>query len=262
MAGNSRSGDRRSVAEKVFAIADAFDGPGNGHLTLTEIAVRANVPLSTAHRLVDEWMTWGGLVREDDGRYRLSMKLWRLGVRAPEARKLRALALPFLEDLYEVTRQNVHLAVLDNGSALYLEHLTGAKSVRVISEVGTRLPLHATGVGLVLLAYAPEHALADVLAAKPKKYLPNTLTTERELRQRLADIRSTGLAVSVNEMTPDSFSAAAPVRDRTGTVIAAVSVVAHAARQTDPQVALAVRLAALGISRAHGWQPAGSRTTH
>lgn len=255
MAGNGRSGDRRSVAEKVFAIAEAFDGPGEGHLSLTEIAARAGLPLSTAHRLVDEWMTWGGLVREDDGRYTLSMKLWRLGVRAPTARRLRALALPFLEDLYEVTRQNVHLAVLDNGAALYLEHLTGAKSAKVISDVGTRLPLHATGVGLVLLAYAPDRTLDDVLSAGPKKYLPNTLTTERELRSRLAEVRSTGLAVSVNEMTPDSFSAAAPVRDSSGGVIAAVSVVAHAARQSDPQVAFAVRLAALGISRAHGWQP-------
>jgi DNA-binding IclR family transcriptional regulator len=254
MAGNTRANDRRSVAEKVFAIADAFDGPGSGELTLTEIASRADLPLSTAHRLVDEWVRWGGLTRGADGRYRVGMRFWKLGVRAPTARRLRTTAFPYLEDLYELTHENVHLAILDGVGALYLERISGRGAVKVISDVGSRLPLHATGVGLVLLAFAEPDLLDAVLASNPKRYLPNTMTTEAELKPRLAEIRAGGLAVSVNEMTADSFSAAAPVRDRSGAVVAAVSIVAHADKAGDAQYGVAVRAAGLGISRALGWR--------
>ena len=254
MAGNTRDGDRRTVAEKVFAIADAFDGPGSGELTLTEIAARADLPLSTAHRLVDEWVRWGGLTRGADGRYRVGMRFWKLGVRAPTARRLRTTAFPYLEDLYELTRENVHLAILDGAGALYLERISGRGAVKVISDVGSRLPLHATGVGLVLLAFAPTGLLDAVLASNPKRYLPNTMVSAVQLAPRLAEIRATGLAISVNEMTEDSFSAAAPVRDRSGAVVAAVSIVAHADKADDPKFAVAVRAAGLGISRALGWR--------
>lgn len=255
MSGNRRASDGRTVAEKVFAIADAFDGPGGEARSLTEIAQRARLPLSTTHRLVEAWTEWGGLVRGEDGLYRLGLRLWRLGVRAPAARKLRTVARPYLEDLYEVTHQHVHLAVIDGLRALYLERFSPHEAVPVISDVGTRLPLHATGVGLVLLAYAPVEVLGDVIRAKPKKYLPNTMTSEPELRARLSEIRALGLAVAVNEMTQDSFSAAAPIRDHTDAVVAAVSVIAYAEQSVDPQFAVAVSVAARGISRALGWRP-------
>ncbi|WP_460948255.1 IclR family transcriptional regulator [Okibacterium endophyticum] len=247
-------GDARSVAQKVFAIADAFDRQGNGRLTLTEIAGRAGLPLSTAHRLAAEWVQWGGLVRGDDGLYSLGMRFWKIGVRTPTARLLRTAALPFLEDLVEVTRQNVNLAVRDGLAALYLERLSTRGAVPIISDVGSRLPLHATGVGLVLLAFSEDEVLDDLLDSRPQKYLPNTQTTEAELRPRLADIRATGLAVSVNEMSEHTYSVASPIRDRTGDVVAAVSIIAHPDQRENPEYPLAVRVAGRGISRALGWR--------
>ena len=250
---SGRGADERSVADKLFAIADAFSGRED--LSLSEIAARAGLPLSTAHRLVGEWVEWGGLVRGDDGRYRLGLKLWRLGVRQPTARRLRRAALPYLEDLLESTREHVHLAVRDGLGAIYLERLSGRDAVPVISEVGSRLPLHATGVGLVLLAHAGDDVLQEVLASHPRKYLPNTLTEERELRIRLAEIRSTGISQAVEELTRGAFSVAAPVRDASGEVVAAVSIIAHVDRRDEPQFALGVRMAARGTSTALGWRP-------
>lgn len=246
MAGGAR--DERSAAERVFAIADAFER--GDELTLSEVARRANLPPSTAHRLLAEWVAWGGLVRGDDGRYRVGMKLWRLGVRQPTARRLREVARPYLEDLLEATGEHVHLAVRDGLGVVYLERLSGPGAVRVISDVGSRLPLHATGVGLVLLAYAPPEVFAEVLAEPPRKFLPNTLTGEAELRSRLAAIRSMGVSRSVEELTRGAFSVAAPVRDSAGDVVAAVSIIAHAERADEPQFALGVRMAARGISGA------------
>ncbi len=246
MAGGAH--DDRSVAERVFAIADAFER--GDELTLSEVARRAGLPVSTAHRLLGEWVAWGGLLRGDDGRYRVGMKLWRLGARQPTARKLREAARPYLDDLLEATGEHVHLAVRDGLGAVYLERLSGAGAIRVISDVGTRLPLHATGVGLVLLAYAPPGTLEEVLAQHPRKFQPNTLTTEKQLRARLASIRATGVSRSVEELTRGAFSVAAPVRDAAGDVVAAVSIIAHAERADEPQFALGVRMAARGISAA------------
>jgi DNA-binding IclR family transcriptional regulator len=236
------------VAAKLFAIADAFDG--GGRLTLTEIAARAGLPLSTAHRLVGEWVAWGGLVRGDDGRYEIGMRLWRLGVRRPSARRLRGAALPYLEELFAATHEHVHLATRDGLAAIYLERLSGRDAVPIVSEIGSRLPLHATGVGLVLLSGAPSEVLEEVLAGERRKFLPNTLTTETELRRRLAEIRATGLSTGVEELTPGAFSVAAPIRDAAGDIVAAVSIVAHSERRDEPHFALGVRMAARGITEA------------
>src|ERR1700712_95095 len=228
----------RSVASKLFAIADAFlIPPITPSLTLTSIAERSNLPVSTAHRLVTRWVAWGGLVRNDDGRYSLGLRLWELGVRAPTARTLRTIALPHLEDLYEATHEHVQLAILDGHEALYLEKLTGHDAVPIISSVGARLPLHSTGVGLVLLAFAPIDILNEYVNGPLRAYLPNTVTSPEALRRRLAALRATGIAQMSEEMTIGSSSTAAPIRDRTGAVVAAVSVVvrtnAHSGSQNE-----------------------------
>ncbi|MEV8214044.1 IclR family transcriptional regulator [Leifsonia sp. NPDC077715] len=240
--------DHRSVAARVFAIADAFES--GDELTLSEVSRRAGLPISTTHRLLSEWVEWGGLVRGEDGRYRVGIRLWRLGARQPTARRLREVARPYLDDLLEATGEHVHLAIRDGLGAVYLDRLSGRGAVSVISDVGTELPLHATGVGLVLLAHSGPETFDAVVAAGPRKFLPNTLTGERELRSRLAEIRATGLSVTVEELTRGAFSVAAPIRDAAGEVVAAVSIIAHAERKDEPQFALGVRMAARGITDA------------
>ncbi len=245
-----------SVASRLFAILDAFTDPPSPALSLTEIAQRAALPLSTTHRLVAEWTAWGGLARLDDGRYSLGLRLWEVGVQTPTARNLRTLALPYLEDLFESTREHVHLAILDGSDALYVEKLSGHQPVHVISRVGGRLPLHATGVGLVLLAFAPSDLLEHYLASPLTKFTPSTMTDPEELRRRLAEIRATGVARMREEMTPGSSSLAAPILDRTGQVVAAVSAVTRTTPRPDAAQEVAVRQAARGISRTLGYRRA------
>lgn len=251
-------GDERSVAARLFAIIDAFSAPSAAaSLSLTAIAQRAGLPLSTAHRLVAEWVRWGGLARQEDGRYSLGMRLWEVGVQTPTARNLRTIALPYLEDLYEGTREHVHLAILDGLDALYVEKLSGHQAVRVISRVGGRLPLHATGVGLVLLAFAPQETIQSYLATPLKRFLPATVTSPEQLRRRIAAVRAQGVAFMSEEMTAGSSSIAAPIRDRTGQVVAAVGVVTRTTPSPDAAQERAVRDAAQGVSRALGYRRAG-----
>jgi DNA-binding IclR family transcriptional regulator len=253
MSGGRAESDERSLAARLFAVLDAFSKPAPASaLSLTAIAKRAELPLSTVHRLVAEWVEWGGLVRQDDGRYALGMRLWEVGVQTPTARNLRTVALPYLEDLYETTREHVHLAILDGMDALYLEKLSGHNAISVTSRVGARMPLHSTGVGLVLLAFAPTDKVDAYLASSMQRFLPATVTAPDDLRRRLAAIRTTGTAHTLEEMTAGSSSIAGPIRDRTGQVVAAVSIVTKATPQPDPGHEAAVRSAALGVSRALG----------
>jgi DNA-binding IclR family transcriptional regulator len=232
----------------VLAVLDAFtrDRPA---LSLSEIARATGVPLSTAHRLVAELCGWGGLERDDDGRYRVGLRIWELGALAPRGLGLREAALPFMEDLYEVTHENVQLAVREGTEVLYVERFAARDAVTVLTRVGGRFALPPTGVGLVLLAHAPADVQEQVLAAPLQRYTPFTLTDARQLRRVLAEVRRTGVAVSDRQVTPDAVSVAAPIEVR-GAVVAALSIVvrgssAAAVRSLTP----GVRAAARGISR-------------
>lgn len=240
-----------SVTARVLAVLTAFaaDRP---ELTLTEIGRRAGLPLTTAHRIVGELAAWGALERTDDGRYRIGLRLWEVGALAPRGVGLRESAMPFLEDLCEVTRQNVQLAVLDGIDAVYVERISGRGAVNVITRVGSRLPLHATGVGLVLLAHADPELQEQVLAAPLRRYTPKTRCRPAELRHALADVRRTGVAVCDGQIELISLSVAAPVHGARGEVVAALSVVVPA-EGSDPRAYVpVVRAAARGISRALG----------
>jgi DNA-binding IclR family transcriptional regulator len=233
----------------VLAVLDAFtrDRPA---LSLSEIARSTGVPLSTAHRLVAELCSWGGLERDDDGRYRVGLRIWELGALAPRGLGLREAALPFMEDLYEVTHENVQLAVREGTEVLYVERFAARDAVTVLTRVGGRFALPPTGVGLVLLAHAPADVQERVLAAPLQRYTPFTLTDPRQLRRVLAEVRRTGVAVSDRQVTADAVSVAAPIEVR-GTVVAALSIVVRgrspaAVRSLTP----GVRAAARGISRA------------
>lgn len=239
------------VTAKVIAILEAFTGgtPGDGGLTLTEICGRAGLPLATGHRLVGELTAGGFLERGSDGAYRIGIRLWRIAAQTPAAAALRELALPYLEDLYEVTRENVQLAVLREGRALYLERLRGPRSVPILTRVGAELPLHATGVGKVLLAFAAEPVQREVIEAGLTACTPYTITDPDRLRRELAEVRRQGYAVTREEMTLGSCSVAAPVRDGRQRVIAAISLVARSGTADPRRLAPTVLTAARALSR-------------
>lgn len=244
----------RSAADRLLDVLAAFD-QHNPALSLTEIGHRADLPLATAHRLVATLTRWGALERDESGDYHIGLRLWELAALAPRGMALRQAALPFLEDLYETTHQNVHLAVRDGLEVVYVERISGRSAVGVRSQVGARWPLHATGVGLVLLAHGGAE-LQEQLRARPlAAFTPYTVTDPVRLRRMLAEVRRTGCAVSDRQITDDALSVAAPVQGPRGDVIAAVSVVVPAKDARTRALIPTVQVAARGISRALGWQP-------
>jgi len=216
------------VTSRALSVLECFD-TAHPRLTLSDISRRAGLPLATAHRLVGELESWCALSRDEEGTYEIGARLWNLGLLAPVHTELRELAAPLLMDVYDATRDNVHLAVRDGSSALYVEKVAGRRSVPVVSRNGGRLPLHATGVGKALLAHAPRHVLACVLQDL-RRITPRTITDPVRMREELALVRARGWAATTDEMTVGTSSVAVPVRAADGGVIASIGIVSPGSR--------------------------------
>lgn len=240
-----------SVTARALQLLEAFSAERPA-LSLSELARRAGLPLSTAHRLVHDLATWGALERDPDGRYRIGLRLWEVAALAPRGLALRELALPYLEDLSQVTQENVQLAVREGQEIVFVERIAGRRAVPVLTRVGGRFPMPPTGVGLVLLAHAPADVQEAVLSQPLPRFTERTITSPVELRRLLAEVRRLGYALSDRQVTMDSVSVSAPVRGAGGDVVAALSIVIRHDGVPPSTLVPAVLAAARGISRAAG----------
>ena len=258
MSGNARERGRSTI-DRLLTLLDVFDG---SDLNLAEIAERSGLPLTTTHRMLAALEQWGGVERTPGGHYRIGVRLWELGTRAAVPSGLRETALPIMQNLYESTHENVQLAIRDGHEALIIERLTGLRAVRTVTEVGGRLPLHATGVGKLLLASAPADVLVRLQQRGLTRCTPFTMTAPGRLAAAISVARDTGLGTVHQEKTLGTSSVAAPVTDGGGRVWAALGVVAHSHVDVSRYVA-AVRAAAGEISRrmtAETWASRPPRT--
>jgi DNA-binding IclR family transcriptional regulator len=246
MAGHS-SAPGASVTSRALALLGAFDET-HRRLSLTQLAQRAGLPLPTAHRLVGELLAFGALDRTTAGDYVVGRRLWDIGLLAPVQTGLREAASPFLHDLYGATLATVHLAVRVGTEVLYLDRLRGNASVPVVSSIGSRLPLHATGVGKVLLAHAPPEVRAEVFA-NLSRITPYTVTQPGTLNRQLGRVVRDGYATTTEEMSLGACSAAVPVR-RGDDVVASLGLVVASLRNERARLVAALQVAARGIERA------------
>ncbi len=246
MSGNvSRAG--ATVTSRALAIIGAFD-TRNRRLSLTQLAERAGLPVPTAHRLVAELVDWGALSRTTTGEYVVGRRLWDVGLLAPVNTGLRQLASPYLHDLYGATLATVHLAVRDGTQVLYLDRLSGHASVPVVNTIGSRLPMHATGVGKVLLAHAPPAVQAEVLA-NLTRVTPYTINQPGRLRRQLSRVLRDDYATTVEEMSLGACSVAVPIRAGAD-VVASLGIVLPSLRKDRAKLVTAMQVASRSIGRA------------
>ena len=210
---------RSSVTARVLSLLSGFD-EAHPRMSLTELAKHADLPLSTAHRLLGELEDWHAVERDADGTYSVGRRLWQLGTLAPVQHELREVALPPMQDLYEATHENVQLAVLQGTTALFVERIHGKSSVAVQSRAGRPLPLHTTGVGKVLLAYADRDVVEQSPRAPDLETRYSIVERGRFVRE-LAAVRRNGFARTSEEMTLGTCSVAVPIIGPWGEVVAA-----------------------------------------
>ncbi|MEV6236596.1 IclR family transcriptional regulator [Lentzea sp. NPDC051838] len=246
MAGNT-STPGASVVERVLAILECFD-VFRIELTLTEISRQAELPLSTARRLLAQLVDWGALERTADNHYRVGMRLWHIGILAPKQRGLREAAMPLLSDLYSATDETVQLVVPQGHEALCVEKVFGPQSAPTATEVGGLLPLHTTAVGKSILAHSPRKLTEDAVSAGLARLTPYSIVHPARLVEELKRVAQSGVAYSHEEMTIGAASVAAPIVLPDGTLLGAVGIVVRSTTRVDT-LAAAVRTAARTIAR-------------
>ncbi len=217
---SEREGAKRSVLGRAFEILDCFEGAGD-EVSVAHIVEKTGLPPATVHRLLSTLLRWGGVERLAHGRYRLSDRVWRLGLGAPAVKRLHEIAQPILVQLHVATQGTVYLAVRDGDHGLFVDRITRIKSTPETMNASRRLPLEQTGGGRVLLAFSPEAQYERHLLFKDNT---SAKKSQDDLTDILENIRRSGVAVTHDDVLPGRLSVAAPIFDDEKAIIASVSV--------------------------------------
>lgn len=225
---------------------------GDGTLSAPEIVRGLQLPRTTVHELVTTLVARSYLtpVPSAPGRYRLGVRSYQLGSRYAEQLDLAAEGQQVARVVAETCDETVHVAILEHTDVIYIAKVDSTHAVRMVSAAGRRLPAHCTSVGKMLLASLPEPELAARIPddAQLLAMTPNSITDPAALRVELADIRERGVAVESRESNPDVSCVAAPVRDRSGRVVAALSISVPMIRWSETRRTELSRLAAKGAA--------------
>ncbi|TQC50924.1 IclR family transcriptional regulator [Rhodococcus sp. WS4] len=235
-----------SVLARTVRIVESFRSD-DSLLTVSEIARRSGLHISTTSRLIDELVGCGWLERENR-KVRIGVRLWEVASRASPTLGLREAAMPFMEDLHAVVGQHTQLGVLEGDEVLFVERLTAPGAVVNYTRIAGRMPLHVSSSGLVLLAHASPDLQERILNEPLKVYTDNTIRTPRQLRGVLADVRRHGYILCAGHLYADTTGVAVPVRDGTGRVVAALSVIVPNDEKAYAQIPV-LQAAAKGITR-------------
>jgi IclR family acetate operon transcriptional repressor len=226
--------------------------------TLTELAREADLSPSTALRLL-ETLRARGFVAHDQrtGVYVVGTRAFSVGAAAVRSGRLDRIALTAMRELSAGLGETVSLGVPEGGHVIYIEQIEGAAAVRMSWRLGARLPLHATAAGKVLLAWMWEAAVDARMGQPPFAALtPRTITDRGTFLEELGRVRSLGHAVDDEECEAGLRCVAAPLRDRRGDVVAALSVSSTPQRMDEDRQRTAIRrtvAAAAEISARLGW---------
>ncbi|TCK21655.1 IclR family transcriptional regulator [Pseudonocardia endophytica] len=226
-------------------------------LGVSELSRRLGLGKSVVHRLLVT-LAAEGLIEHDERGYRLGIVMYELGEAVRVHMDLHAAAAPVLVHVREQTGESVQVGVLDGAEVVYVDRLESAHSLRLLTETGRRVPAHCTSSGKVLLAHLDPVAQEGHLERPLARLTPHTITEPDVLRAELRRVRAQGWASAVDEREVGVASLAAPVRDASGAVVAALSVAAPVARVGAKQrrkIAADVVEGAEAVSRRLGHSP-------
>ncbi len=237
-------------------------GKSDRELGVTELSRRLGIGKSTTHRLLHTLASEKLLDRDPEtGAYRLALTMHELGSSVPASLDLHSASSAILDQLRNITRETVQIAVLDGRQVVYVERREAPQTLRLFGQVGHRNDAHCTSTGKVLLAALDTPQLDELLNGwQMPAYTPYTIVDERALRRHLATVRQQGWAENVNEFELGVASVSAPLRTALGETVAAVSVAGPIQRLGDDSARRFVRPvvdAANAISKRLGWREAG-----
>jgi len=231
----SISGSAKALVKGV-ALIDLVAASKNS-LRQTDLIDESGLPRATATRLLDALCELYVLRVDRHGYYELGPRVAAWGQEYMNNLDIARLGMDLVEDLVKLSNETSFMGVRDGSNVLYVAAVNSPQAVRPSARVGSRNPLHSTGIGKALLAFAPEKERDSLLAGELVRRTENTITDREQLDRHLAEIRARGYSTDDIENEEGVRCVAAPVRDRHGDVVAAISVSAPAYRFGDPQIA-------------------------
>lgn len=229
-------------------------------MSLTEISKRLDWPKSTVHGLLSTLRDFQFVDQSPvTGHYNLGIRLFELGSQVAGTWDVRTLALPSMQALNDRLGEMVQLATEDNGEVLYLEKIDSTHMMRIVSEVGSRLPMHCSGLGKVLLAHKKPSEVKWILQQHGMRAMTQrTITDPKQLDLELEKVRRQGFAVDDREIMDGLRCVAAPIYDREGRVRYAISISGFANNMQGTKLDQALeylKKAAADISYEMGYRP-------
>lgn len=201
-----------------------------------ELAKRAGMPASTAHRVAQVLVANDLLATDGQGTYSLGLWLVELGDQVLRSRHLLTIAQPFIEQLVRDCQESCHVALLDRGDSVYVARVPGPHVLTVQSHMGQRVPAYCTATGKALLAFQPADVVNEILAGKLKAFTKSTKTSKNAITQELAEIRQRGYSLNFGEWESETVGTAAPIFGPGGAIVAAIGLAGPAYRVSEDRL--------------------------
>jgi IclR family KDG regulon transcriptional repressor len=228
---------RLSSVATAIALLKAFS-EDEVEIGVSSLSKRLGVAKSTVHRLAVTLVSEGMLEQNPENeKYRLGIALFGLGALVRRRMDVSAEARPHLFQLRESTGETVHLGLLDRSEIMYIYNLESPHAIRMRSDIGVRKPAYCTAEGLAILAFQPDSVVEEIIARGLKPRTPKTNTNPKKLWKILEQVRQQGYAIEDEQSEVGMRSIAAPIRNSSGDVVAAVGVAGPLQRVSDAVLA-------------------------
>ena len=205
---------------------------GKDAMTLADITAATGLVKSNTHRVLKTLIHCGYARQDPGGRYRVTLKMWKLGSHVSEHMHIRGIARPHLRRLSELTGETVHLSILENGEVTYLEKIDSPHPVAAYSRLGGGGPAHCSATGKALLAFAHDDVRQRITASL-RRFTARTIIEPAKLERELQTIRKNGFATTRGEWHEAVSGIAAPILAQEHVAVAAVGVSGLSARVTN-----------------------------
>jgi IclR family KDG regulon transcriptional repressor len=248
------------MVRSVLLITGVLEALANEkQLGVSELAARLGIHKSTVYRFLCSLKALGYVRQIDDNeKYGLSYKLLDLAGRILSSIDVRQAARTVMERLCSETCETVHLATLEQTDVIYIDKIDSSQPLRMHSYIGQKIPIHTSALGKVLLAWGPQNILKGILEKGNLKRLTDTSITEpAALTEEIGRIRAQGYAEDREESVPGVRCVAAPILNREGSAVAALSISLPSQRFNDEKLESLqkmVREGALQISERMGFK--------
>lgn len=246
--------------DRAFSILSEVSKANDYGLSLSEIAEKIGLPLSTVYRLVQNLVAWQYLTEKDNGNYALGFTFLTFGNIVKRDLVLTNYARKYMEELNQRTKETIYLAILDKqaGDIIYIDKLESQRNIKLAAGIGTHNYIHSTANGKCLVCRLSDDRIKELLAIKEMPPLTHkTIGGLPQFCEEVKKVREAGFALDDLENEAGVRCVAAPIYDYTGNVVAAVSISGVEANMgldlLAGEYSRLVKEAALNISRQMGY---------